>query len=199
MAPERNTMKSPIETQLVQAIRAQVPAATILDDYTLGPSLKWLPKTRQVHFKVDNPNGPNELDGDEYGTERDKADRWIGMYADVEILTYRADILIAVDGNDAMTEWLAVECDGHDFHDRTKQQAAYDRARDRELLAQGVYTIRFTGSEIHHDSHRCAVETWGLIEAIYERSIKTMHAWMAGYEAGQKKKDPVRPLLTLVD
>jgi very-short-patch-repair endonuclease len=54
---------------------------------------------------------------------------------------------------------IAVECDGHDFHERTKQQAAYDRARDRELLIRrGLVTVRFTGSEIHRDANQCARE-----------------------------------------
>jgi len=54
---------------------------------------------------------------------------------------------------------LAVECDGHEFHERTKQQAAYDRARDRELLIKrALVTVRFTGSEIHRDANQCARE-----------------------------------------
>ena len=51
---------------------------------------------------------------------------------------------------------LAVECDGHDFHERTKEQAARDRSRDRELQDAGVTIYRFTGSEIHNDPIGCA-------------------------------------------
>ena len=46
---------------------------------------------------------------------------------------------------------LAVECDGHDFHDRTKERASRDRARDRRLQAAGITVFRFTGSDIHWD------------------------------------------------
>lgn len=46
---------------------------------------------------------------------------------------------------------LVVECDGHDFHERTKQQAARDRSRDRRLQAAGFTVFRFTGSEIWND------------------------------------------------
>lgn len=53
---------------------------------------------------------------------------------------------------------LAVECDGHDFHERTKEQAARDRARDRALLGAGIPVVRFTGSEIHRDPQGCADE-----------------------------------------
>ncbi len=51
---------------------------------------------------------------------------------------------------------LVVEVDGHDFHDRTKEQAASDRKRDRDLLALGVPVMRYTGSEVYNDPHLCA-------------------------------------------
>lgn len=56
---------------------------------------------------------------------------------------YRVDVLF-VRGE----RKLVVECDGHDFHERTKEQAATDKARDRALLAMGFAVMRFTGSEI---------------------------------------------------
>lgn len=49
-----------------------------------------------------------------------------------------------------------VECDGHDFHERTKEQAAKDRSRDRWLTAQGYSVLRFTGSEIWANPFACA-------------------------------------------
>jgi very-short-patch-repair endonuclease len=69
---------------------------------------------------------------------------------------YRIDFLIY------STIWaefkLAIECDGHDFHERTKEQAARDRARDRELQALGLHVLRFTGSEIWKSPVNCAAE-----------------------------------------
>lgn len=53
---------------------------------------------------------------------------------------------------------LAIEADGHEFHERTKQQAAADRERDRRLVRCGYTIIRFTGSEIHADPCGCAHE-----------------------------------------
>jgi very-short-patch-repair endonuclease len=50
---------------------------------------------------------------------------------------------------------LAVECDGHDFHERTKDQARRDRFRDRQLLLRGIPSMRFTGSEIWRDPYSC--------------------------------------------
>lgn len=51
---------------------------------------------------------------------------------------------------------LIVECDGHDFHERTKEQAAKDRARDRLSLMEGFDCFRFTGSELWRDPFACA-------------------------------------------
>lgn len=51
---------------------------------------------------------------------------------------------------------LIVECDGHDFHERTKQQAAKDRSRDREVQLRDYSVLRFTGSEIYKNAWECA-------------------------------------------
>lgn len=61
----------------------------------------------------------------------------------VEIGTYRADFVVST-----MGESFIVECDGHDFHEKTKEQAARDKKRDRYLQGRGYKVFRFTGSEI---------------------------------------------------
>lgn len=73
----------------------------------------------------------------------------------------RVDFLIhASRGVDAdkNTKWrrLIVECDGHDFHERTKDQAARDRSRDRSAQMDGIPVFRFTGSELWRDAWGCA-------------------------------------------
>lgn len=50
---------------------------------------------------------------------------------------------------------VIVECDGHDFHERTKDQAQRDRARDRAFQECGYLIMRFTGSEIWKDAAKC--------------------------------------------
>jgi very-short-patch-repair endonuclease len=41
---------------------------------------------------------------------------------------------------------LVVECDGHDFHEKTKQQVTKDNRRERELQIAGWHVFRFSGS-----------------------------------------------------
>lgn len=86
---------------------------------------------------------------------------------DVEIQTqakvgpYRADVLVTVKHSTNKEERyrpIAVELDGHDFHERTKAQAAHDKKRDRFFVAQGIVLLRFTGSEVTRDAVACANE-----------------------------------------
>lgn len=58
---------------------------------------------------------------------------------------------------------IAIECDGHDFHERTKEQARKDRSKDRWLQSHGYHVLRFTGSEIWKDPVDCAEQVLKLI------------------------------------
>lgn len=51
---------------------------------------------------------------------------------------------------------IFVECDGRDFHERTKYQAARDRQKDRRIQQAGYIVLRFTGSEIFKAPLDCA-------------------------------------------
>lgn len=53
---------------------------------------------------------------------------------------------------------LVIECDGHEFHSQTKEQAKKDRSRDRHFLVRGVPVMRFTGSELWNDAPGCVLE-----------------------------------------
>jgi very-short-patch-repair endonuclease len=51
---------------------------------------------------------------------------------------------------------FAVECDGHDYHDDKPEQRIKDKAKERELMLEGIQVLRFTGSEIFRDAQKCA-------------------------------------------
>jgi very-short-patch-repair endonuclease len=70
---------------------------------------------------------------------------------------YRLDFLIEI-AMDSKTHKFAVECDGHDFHEKTKEQARRDKKRDRDLASDGYTVLRFTGSEIHKNPAKCVGE-----------------------------------------
>jgi len=62
---------------------------------------------------------------------------------------------------------IAIELDGHEFHQRTKEQVERDYSRDRALARAGWIVVRFSGSEVWRDAGACALEVAGiLIDAI---------------------------------
>jgi very-short-patch-repair endonuclease len=84
------------------------------------------------------------------------------------VSNYRVDFLLGVvraeKGERRGEHWIAVECDGHDYHERTKEQARRDKSRDRSLMALGIKTMRFTGSEIWEDPTACALEALRVLD-----------------------------------
>lgn len=67
---------------------------------------------------------------------------------------------------------IVVEADGHEYHERTKRQAARDRSRDRALTTAGYHVMRFTGSEIYSATRQCAQQVEGLAERIIKDSAR---------------------------
>jgi very-short-patch-repair endonuclease len=89
-----------------------------------------------------------------------RAGSWVGdgswkILPQHQIGDYRVDFMIEYSNGNLK---IVVECDGHDFHERTKEQAKNDRSRDRNLQAQGYLVLRYTGSEIWRDPWGCAVD-----------------------------------------
>lgn len=62
---------------------------------------------------------------------------------------------------------LCIECDGHDFHERTKEQAQRDREKDREIQRRGFSILRFTGSEIYQNPASCAEQILFFVSDLY--------------------------------
>jgi very-short-patch-repair endonuclease len=88
-----------------------------------------------------------------------------------QVASYRADFLVWFM---LKTHYagVIVECDGHAFHEKTKEQAARDKKRDRELLTAGFPVLRFTGSEIFSDAIGCADQVRDALEAPLDRVSK---------------------------
>lgn len=74
---------------------------------------------------------------------------------------YKPDFLI-IAGSAVITKF-AIEIDGHEWHEKTKEQAANDRRKDRTYLKNNAIPIRFTGSEVYHDPMNCVKETLEII------------------------------------
>lgn len=50
---------------------------------------------------------------------------------------------------------VAIELDGHEFHERTKEQVEWRNRRDRALAASGWLVLHFSGAEFNRDPAGC--------------------------------------------
>lgn len=75
---------------------------------------------------------------------------------EIEGEKFRADFVVAMGSHPAMygaDVWtkfpkLAIELDGHDFHERTKEQVTYRNRRDRQMTLHGWTVLHVSGSEL---------------------------------------------------
>lgn len=121
--------ESPIEAMLGAAIVGMIKIAFID-----GPSLQFL-----ACFQDDYWN-------------RKRKDSHILLIPQFKWKGYRIDWALSIPG--VPQPWIFIECDGHGYHDLTKEQAQ----RDRKIQGANIPIIRFTGSEIFKDPAECAQE-----------------------------------------
>lgn len=60
---------------------------------------------------------------------------------------------------------FSIEIDGHEWHEKTKEQAAADKRRERAFLKDKTIPVRFTGSEIYHSASDCVKEVIEILTA----------------------------------
>lgn len=124
-------------------------------------------RRRNVFFKCSK-----WLDGEIRGVGRMDVPHFI-ITPQHRIGAYRVDFFVEFNNYEAMydpnlerkfrsklvsTSTLIVECDGHEFHEKTKEQAQKDKSRDRELKKLDYKVFHYTGSEIWNDAFKCASE-----------------------------------------
>lgn len=68
----------------------------------------------------------------------------------------------------------AIEIDGFEWHDRTPEQAEYERKRGRVIQSQGYVVLRFAAREVLRDPNECVREVslkrvFPDIQSIYSR------------------------------
>lgn len=73
---------------------------------------------------------------------------------------YRLDIEVVGEGLR-----VAIETDGHDFHERTPEQVIRDNERERALESEGWRVVRFSGREVRRDPIGCVSELVKLLDA----------------------------------
>lgn len=90
------------------------------------------------------------------------------VFYQVGIDRYHVDFLLAYRrGGTREVRYAVIECDGHEFHERTKKQAEHDKKRDRRLQELGYPVLRVTGSEIWRSPVKTAFD-------VYVSALKAM-------------------------
>lgn len=149
------TTNSPIEDSLVSALLYVAPR--------LGVKLYLFHGYRGINETPDHHEDDQVVEPEVEQTAE------MVVFRQAFVQGYRLDLLVAIRMSTVIG--FAVECDGHEFHERTKQQAAYDRARDRDLLKGGVPTVRYTGSEIHRDAAQCATNIIEIARSLHDLTL----------------------------
>lgn len=91
----------------------------------------------------------------------------IVFYPQIEIGKYKVDFCVTIPiYNEEKDKKIIIECDGHEFHEKTKEQAQHDKERDRYLQAEGYPIYRFTGSEIYKNPLKIYFELCDIIYRI---------------------------------
>lgn len=99
-------------------------------------------------------------------SEMPKSDTLLTLAPQYKWNNYRIDWAVQLKGEKKNTSDLFfIECDGHDFHERTKEQAERDRRKDRLIQQAGIPIMRFTGREIYRSPAACATQVIDFIAA----------------------------------
>lgn len=98
---------------------------------------------------------------------RDKGLAYV-LRAAVPIGSYRADMVLQAEFEEGIfpsgkaPAAVVIECDGFNYHDKTREQACRDRARDRYMQREGFVVARLAGDEILERPFECVFDVFDL-------------------------------------
>jgi very-short-patch-repair endonuclease len=104
----------------------------------------------------------------------------------------RVDFAVFVPQISTQEPLLVVECDGHNFHERTTEQVSRDNRRDRAMQRLGIPFLRFTATDIVRNSEDVAREIMEFVHiklhdnATREAELAELmsSSWNDGYKDG---------------
>jgi very-short-patch-repair endonuclease len=97
--------------------------------------------------------------------------------------TYIADFVLHHEFAKFGSPYLVIECDGHDYHNATKEQVAHDNERDFDIKESGYDILHFSGSQLFKSPMKCAEKAYK-----YFKFITTLNDYSEGVfsENGRK-------------
>jgi very-short-patch-repair endonuclease len=122
---------------------------------SLYAALYHLSRSHQPAFAMALPGVPLERFGKDEMFGRPAV-----IIPQLNIGPYRVDFAVLIRDwtsvGDKLEHVIVIECDGHEWHERTPDQAKRDKSRDRYFVENGMAVMRFTGREIWADPLVCA-------------------------------------------
>jgi len=102
-----------------------------------------------------------------------RSDMSVGIMPQAKIAGYTVDIMINAVFQPSSKNQLkiVIECDGHDFHEKTKEQASKDKKRDRDLQKLGFMVFRYSGSDIYRNIDVCVEEISNVVGKFLEEQM----------------------------
>ena len=147
-----NEIESKFYSAFIQYAATSHEAVCEFYEYSLSPSSKG--KENYIDLVIKNDNDQAPASGYFSLWPQHPAGRYFIDFALLGLIdTWRVSI--------------AVEIDGHEFHEKTKEQVARDKRRDSDLSALGFVVLRFSGAEIYHNPAGCVHERIKLVGERY--------------------------------
>lgn len=107
------------------------------------------------------------------------ADRTYRVDLVVEPTDYDAHLMFrALKGTDRCPR-IAIELDGHEFHERTAGQVTHRNRRDRDLADAGWSVWHFSGSEFHRDPASTVRDVYERAAARFADAMVSLDLWTA--------------------
>lgn len=157
-----------IETRFFEVVKGYFTQSKKIEILNDSGSLYFTIKTKEdkksIHQFFFNALGCEFKIIDNYYHRYDvKKELIITPQGDYSINGYKPDFVFSC--GDLM---YAIEIDGFEWHEKTKEQAINDRKKDRAYLKSNIIPIRFLGKEIYHNATDCLKEILEIIgENIY--------------------------------
>ena len=141
-------MRYPEDKKAIESLRrwelSEIDNALLSIDFDIAHAVEMTPIEQIVFFAL----------------SRFSKDKKWEIFPQYRIGRYRVDFLVKIGD----LSKIIIECDGHNFHEKTKEQAQNDKRRDRELQSLGFKVFRFTGSEIWNSIGDCVLISLGIKE-----------------------------------
>ena len=71
----------------------------------------------------------------------------------------------------SLSKRFVIEIDGHYWHERTPEQAEYDRRRERLFIKKGWTVLRYAAREVFRNPDRCVDEVYGLVKPTLAEAV----------------------------